>query len=644
MAETYVNPDNVIIIDMSDEAAQVYAQQANVSANNAAQSEAAAANSATAAATSAEEAAASAEASANSATASAESASAASTSETNAAASAESIADSAAQINLNTQRINNLAQAITPGSTSADAELIDIRTGEDGTVYQNAGTAVRTQVSALKDALNANGVVNYPYENVFSDPFFLNTDNTTPGKVDFIEDDNGKILHLTNSGSAPITYYALNKRLLSGNTIYIKFQLKGSAENLPFRIRGQIGSTQYTLYDFITHTQWTEESVSVVMPDDAETVNLVLRNVGECYVRHLIISENPIDYDFSVKDTVKKIIPVVNEHDEILNGNVSLEQLSNDLRAVYFYKYSALSLAFESGYMTTAGTIDTSTAYHAEIPVLTGEKYSLTSQHGGDCKMYVLINSNDEAIGYYPTERVSTRTETVEITIPADGTLCLNTFARSQTGAKKVVGIGVDAGGSITEKTWYALGDSITEFAEGYHAIIAEETGAMVTNGGVSGSGYMKPINNKTFVDRANLSEVYDIVTVFGSVNDMQYVSEHLGTESDTGTETLGGCFNSVIDNLYASGNYHIGIISPIPNDSTGGNPANSTGSFAQYTELLEKVCKRRGVPFLNLWRCSNMQPWDATFAETYMQDNTHPNADGHAIFAPRIKAFIESL
>ena len=154
----------------------------------------------------------------------------------------------------------------------------------------------------------------------------------------------------------------------------------------------------------------------------------------------------------------------------------------------------------------------------------------------------------------------------------------------------------------------------------------------------------MKPVNNKTFVERSQLTSVYDIVTIFGSVNDMQYVADHLGTATDTGTSTLGGCFNSVISNFYASGNYHIGVISPIPNDSTAGNPSNTSGSFAQYVNLMQEVCQLRGVPFLDLWHCSNMQPWDDTFAAAYMQDDTHPNANGHAIFAPRIMAFIESL
>ena len=61
---------------------------------------------------------------------------------------------------LNTQvqgvdaRIDNLAQVITPGSTSGDAELADIRVGENGILYPNAGDAVRGQVSELNNEIN----------------------------------------------------------------------------------------------------------------------------------------------------------------------------------------------------------------------------------------------------------------------------------------------------------------------------------------------------------------------------------------------------------------------------------------------------------------------------------------------------------
>lgn len=63
--------------------------------------------------------------------------------------------DKIEQIDTNTNRINNLA-TIDQGSitTTADAELVDIRVGASGISYPSAGDSVRGQVSELKEDLN----------------------------------------------------------------------------------------------------------------------------------------------------------------------------------------------------------------------------------------------------------------------------------------------------------------------------------------------------------------------------------------------------------------------------------------------------------------------------------------------------------
>ena len=463
----------------------------------------------------------------------------------------------------------------------------------------------------------------YSYKNLLlypnmNDPTY--TELTTPIRA--VTGDECNIIELTNSGSTVRYVINLIDELPANSTVYYSYDAYSESDGTSLTISYHNSSNISRKY---LKSGWNHYSGIMQVELATSLFDIKWGTLGTAKITNLVLSTEPITYDYSLKQEIKQI--------DITNFVKNLNEL-------YIPQYADYTLSVSNGYMQVEGTItEVSGTHHAAISVNKGDILILSSQHGLDMKMYVFKNAFG-TIDYYPYSRVQTTNETVQFTATEDGTLYLNGFNTPAMKAKRLAGYNLN---TVNNKSWCAIGDSITDQTVSYVEILASKYGYTATNMGTSGMGYMKPINSKTFVDKSQLATVYDIVTVFGSVNDMQYISD-IGTESDTGTDTLAGCFNTVITNLINSGNYHIGIISPIPNNTQNANPANPNGTFATYCDMLERVCKRRGVPFLNLWKCSNMQPWDETFRNAFMPDGTHPNAAGAAIFAPRIKAFIDSL
>lgn len=202
--------------------------------------------------------------------------------------------------------------------------------------------------------------------------------------------------------------------------------------------------------------------------------------------------------------------------------------------------------------------------------------------------------------------------------------------------------------------TWVAFGDSLTEdnnsATERYHDYIADETGIKVLNYGVGGTGYAKDNSSggKNFMERVQtLSDVdFDIITFFGSGNDL---SSNLptGTYLDTTVETKAGCINITLDNLYAIKPFaKVGIITPTPWQSV--TPWGDDQSMTNYSNVLVEIAKHRGIPYLDLYHCSNMHPDDANFRnEFYSRDGgngVHPDEKGHLRIHSQIREFLAKL
>lgn len=207
-------------------------------------------------------------------------------------------------------------------------------------------------------------------------------------------------------------------------------------------------------------------------------------------------------------------------------------------------------------------------------------------------------------------------------------------------------------------KKWCCVGDSLTEInsrtTKHYFDYVKEETGIDIYNMGVSGSGYAKHQDiGKAFYQRIqNVPTDADVVTIFGSGNDGSAELE-IGLPTDTGTNTLCGCINTTIDNLYTVlPTVPLGIVSPTP--WSWEIPEDENCFMYKYSNALKAICERRGIPFLDMFRLSafrtmkdgavNEETHDLLFSNDPVGNCTHPNELGHKLIAPKFKAFLESL
>lgn len=205
-----------------------------------------------------------------------------------------------------------------------------------------------------------------------------------------------------------------------------------------------------------------------------------------------------------------------------------------------------------------------------------------------------------------------------------------------------------------TDKKWCAFGDSLTDptinASIKYHAIIAEKTGISVTVLGKGGTGYYKTKDDGTayYQRMANCPTNVDVITIFGSVNDWNPITNGgltIGDPSDAmSAGTYSGYVNECIDVAISKAPYaQIALVTPM---DYHGLPDKTLESIAN---ALLAVAKYRKIKCLDLYHTSGFRVNDATFAQIYTTDYTttaetygHPSNVAHEkLVAP---AFLELL
>lgn len=114
------------------------------------------------------------------------------------------------KIDVESARIDGII-ALPDGSTTADAELVDIRVGSDGTSYSSAGDAVRGQIGALKEDLIAVGLP----QNILPKVYASGIDYTNNG-IRFVVQNDGSVYSSGTATGQARYYWLLNAPIKAG--------------------------------------------------------------------------------------------------------------------------------------------------------------------------------------------------------------------------------------------------------------------------------------------------------------------------------------------------------------------------------------------------------------------------------------------
>lgn len=188
------------------------------------------------------------------------------------------------------------------------------------------------------------------------------------------------------------------------------------------------------------------------------------------------------------------------------------------------------------------------------------------------------------------------------------------------------------------------FGDSITAYSDKannpFVNRFSKYAKCIVQNLGVSGTGFWRGHDKKmNYINQISKVNNPDIICVSSSYNDLTGYPG-IGTWESINDGTLGEYMNKFFDTLFEA--YPTTPIFAYSLNYWNWTSNSQFTTVYNYTDLYKDICKRRGIPYINIGEKCNIRPWIENNRNAYCPDGTHPNNSGHAILYAYILHHLE--
>lgn len=560
-------------------------------------------------------------------------------------------------------RIDNII-ALPDGSTTADAELIDIRVGADGTNYASAGDAVRGQYTENKTDLTG-----------FEVASFNNTLVNRQGNL-FNKNDariiSGKYRKADGTLATAANYFVSHPiPVKSGVTYTYARHNVAYSTNTKFYVTDATGTIIYAIKEGSTDTTAAGDTIFKFTPDSDCLVTL---NMGGSALSQFT-TDAAMVVPFSELPSTTFLTGYIPYSTDTINMVGSNKKPLEDIESVKFINM----IDFSSDVIANkyiANLIHNGTGYYISnmIYVKKGVTYRLTHAQGlGTTRkyMYYYPDGVTPFANAFDLETDADFEDTDTFTAPISGYVRVNLGNHPENvlmcEAANYTNVGGTYGFTLSGLRYPQLfnkiisfnGDSICAgagFAGGYGKIIAQRNGMIYENIGVNGATitaetYYPDETPRHWICSTidNMRSDADYIILEGGVNDSV---APLGTVPDVNDYT------SELDNTNYCEAFEVMLraaIERFPGKKIGyiavhkcTNSYSSNGNIAtnRYTIAIN-ACKKYGIPVCDLnIECPPLYYIDdLKTAYTKDGDGWHPNEQGYKkYYVPKIEAWLATL